>query len=460
MSRRFLAALLLGSALALPALAADGPSVLLISVDGLRPDLVLDGSAHGTDLASIRANFVAQGAYAPEGMVSVTPSLTYPNHQAMITGTFPATNGTVGNAVFDPTGVHDGAWAWWASAAVPTLWQVAHAGGYLSVNVGFPTSGGVPMDINIPDFWRDGTPLDDQILNMVSTPPGIVRSMLAATGITGYPGDAYDIASDRKRLAGMLWVLENEVAPKHEPFFMTGYFGLYDHDAHDHGPFSPEALGSAKEIDAMVGEVVTAARKAAGGDLVVVLASDHGFMSIDKQVRPNVALREAGLIALDANGKISSWKAYFQRAGGMGQVRLAAPSDTETRRAVEAVLAKLAADPESGVEEVLDRKGIAALHTFPDADYLLVMKAGVEPRDDVDGPYVAPKLGQAATHGFRSDLPEMKASLFMSGPGVPTGPVLDGAAMVDVAPTLATLMGLSLPTAEGVNLLTAPASGG
>lgn len=437
-----------------PAAAQSGqPSVLMISVDGLRPDLVLDGAGEGAGLPNLRGLFAEGGAFAAGGMTSVTPSLTYPNHQALVTGTNPATNGVAGNAVWDPEGVHDGAWNWWAGDAVPTLWEVAGAAGYTVASVGFPTSGGVGMDINIPDFWRDGTVLDDEILNMVSNPPGIVRRMLEETGISGYPGDAFDLEADRKRHRGMLWALENVVAPEGRPFLFTGYYSSYDDAAHENGVMSPEALKTAAAIDAMIGELVAAAREIAGEALVPVVVSDHGFLDIGRQVRPNVRLREAGLIETDAEGAVTGWRAFFQRAGGMGQIRLADPGNAEARETLEAVLSEMAEDPESGVARVLRGEDIAALKSFPDADYVLVMADGVEPRDEVMGEYEAPEPSQAATHGFVSDLPAMKASLFMAGPGLPQGALPDNARTIDVAPTLAALMGLELPDAEGRSLL-------
>jgi predicted AlkP superfamily pyrophosphatase or phosphodiesterase len=426
----------------------------MISVDGLRPDLVLNGQEHGIDLANIRGLFVGPGAYAPRGMTSVTPSLTYPNHQALITGTFPATNGTATNRVFDPTGVHQGAWVWWVSKAVPTLWTLAAANGYFSVNVSYPTSGGAFMHVNIPDFWRDGTSLDDEIINMVSTPPGLVREMLGATGVTAYPGDAFDLASDRKRHQAALWVLENKVAPRVEerPFFMTAYYASYDNDAHEHGTFSKEALKNAMAIDKMVGELVTKATTVARGNLVVVLVSDHGFMDIRRQVRPNTRLREAGLIKSDEGGNVTAWKAWFQRAGGMGQVRLFDPKDSGVRAKVENVLTQLKNDPNSGVSAVWTRAQTAKLRAFPEADYVLVMQPGVEPRDDHLGSYEAPSLSQKAAHGFLSDMPDMKASFFIAGPGVRSGPLHNDVRVVDVAPTLAALMRFKMPNAEGKNI--------
>jgi hypothetical protein len=53
----------------------------------------------------------------------------------------------------------------------------------------------------------------------------------------------------------------------------------------------------------------------------------------------------------------------------------------------------------------------------------------------------------------------MDASFFIAGPGIPAGRDLGRVDMRDVAPTLAGLLGLSLPNAEGRDRLGAASQG-
>ena len=62
-------------------------------------------------------------------------------------------------------------------------------------------------------------------------------------------------------------------------------------------------------------------------------------------------------------------------------------------------------------------------------------------------------LKPSGTHGHLPDLPELRASFFLIGPGVPAGRSLGIIDMRDVAPTLARRLGLTLPTADGKTLL-------
>jgi hypothetical protein len=50
----------------------------------------------------------------------------------------------------------------------------------------------------------------------------------------------------------------------------------------------------------------------------------------------------------------------------------------------------------------------------------------------------------------------MRSSFFIAGPGVPAGKSLGEVDMRDIAPTLAAILGVRMPRAEGRNLLAMP----
>ena len=61
--------------------------------------------------------------------------------------------------------------------------------------------------------------------------------------------------------------------------------------------------------------------------------------------------------------------------------------------------------------------------------------------------------GRGGEHGHLPDLPDLHASLFLVGSGIPAGRDLGVVDMRDVAPTLARWLGVSLPAADGKALL-------
>lgn len=53
------------------------------------------------------------------------------------------------------------------------------------------------------------------------------------------------------------------------------------------------------------------------------------------------------------------------------------------------------------------------------------------------------------THGALNDLPELRSAFLVVGPGVPTGKKFELIDMRNIAPTLAGLVGLKMPSADG-----------
>lgn len=429
------------------------PSVLLVSVDALKPEFVFEQERLGVNLPNITRYFVENGLTAPTGMKSVFPTFTYPCHQSMITGVNPATHKTYNNGIFDPTGKHLGAWHWFANTEVKTLWEAAKENGYWSASVAFPTSVGAKGDFIAPEYWWDGSSLDSRFIDAVATPQGIILEMEKEIGQYAGGLDLTD-DGDAQRGKAALWILRNKIAPviSQKPFFMSAYFASFDESAHVNGVYSQEAARSLEKIDRMLGELIEEALKITDGHLIVCVVSDHGTLDNTHNISPNVLLRNAGLIQTDDQGKVTSWKAFSQRAGGTAEIRLADPADQETADALRTVMDQLLADPESGILEILTQEEAKARCGFPEAAYVLVSKKGYELRDDVIGEYCRTRLTQKAQHGYNENFPEMRASFMLTGEGIQKGHI-DGVRLIDVAPTLAGLMHFELPDAEGRDLL-------
>src|SRR5713226_10343079 len=63
------------------------PILVMISIDGLRPDYITAADAHGAKVPNLR-RFLKEGTYA-EGVVGVVPTVTYPSHTTLVTGVWP-----------------------------------------------------------------------------------------------------------------------------------------------------------------------------------------------------------------------------------------------------------------------------------------------------------------------------------------------------------------------------------
>lgn len=196
-----------------------------------------------------------------------------------------------------------------------------------------------------------------------------------------------------------------------------------------------------------MGTLRAAAQQAAPGRATVCVVSDHGFAKVQHDVNLYAAFHDAGLFTLDEAQKITAWKAMPWPAGGTAAIMLADPGDAAVRAATAALLAKLAADPANGIDRVLSGQEVAQRGGFPDAAFLVAFKIGYELGYAFGGELVSPPAN-GGMHGYLPDEPQMRASFFLAGPGVTAGTDLGEIDMRRIAPTLARILGVSLPRAE------------
>jgi predicted AlkP superfamily pyrophosphatase or phosphodiesterase len=420
--------------------AADAaPAVLLISVDGLKPEAITAADAHGLKVPNLRA-FMRDGMYA-NTVRGVLPTLTYPSHTTLMTGAAPARHGVYDNTTFDPLNRNDRGWYWYAEdIKVATLWDAAAAAHLTTANVYWPVTVGAPITYNLPQIWRTGTDDDLKLQRALST-PGLEQELSAVLG--RYPGGEEEtVAEDEVRTRFAVRLLET----KHPDFFAVYLSGL-DTEEHKSGPFSQESNAVLERLDALVGTLRDAAQRTAPGRATICVVSDHGFAAIQHDVNLYAAFLEAGLFSVDAGGKISGWKAMPWPAGGSAAIMLADPNDSAVRAQVKALLDKLAGDPGNGIERILDSAELARQGGFPGAAFLVALRVGYEISYGLSLPLIV-KPSNLGMHGFLPETPEMHSAFFMVGPRVAKGRSLGEIDMRQIAPTLAEVLGVRLPGAE------------
>jgi predicted AlkP superfamily pyrophosphatase or phosphodiesterase len=445
--RLWLCLSLLGLALSgWPVTAQDkaAPLLVMISVDGLRPDYVTAADAHGAKVPNLR-KFMKEGAYA-EGVTGVVPTVTYPSHTTLVTGVWPAKHGIWANTTFDPLQKNYQGWYWYTEdIRVPTLWDAAAKAGRTTASIQWPVTVGANINWNIPEFWRAGTPDDSKLLRAVST-KGLLEEGAAEIG--PFRG-GIDATPDADEVRGKYaeWILE-----KKHPGLLTLHLIALDHIEHETGPFSPESIEVLERLDGVIGKVRETAERVAPGHTVVAVVSDHGFANYDQQLNPLVAFREANLFTVNEKGSIVDWKAMPWETGGSAAIVLKDPQDPTTLEQVRDLLKKLAANPANGIDHVLDAEELHKRGGYPNASFFVSLKPGWRTGASLTGPVVS-KIKPGGTHGQLPDVPELRAAFFLVGPRVPAGKDLGIIDMRDIAPTLTKETGLSLPTADGKSLL-------
>jgi predicted AlkP superfamily pyrophosphatase or phosphodiesterase len=431
-----LTALLLAAA---PA-AAGAESVLMISIDGLRPGDVLEAEKRGLKVPNLR-RFVTDGAFA-RGVTGVLPTVTYPSHTTLLTGVGPAKHGILNNTTFDALQANYDGWYWYASdIRVPTLWDAAAKAGLSTGNVHWPVSVGADIRWNLPQIWRSGQADDAKLVSALAS-SGLVATLERSLGEPYAAGIDESITGDEKRGRFAVRLIRDM-----KPDFATVYLTALDHEQHAEGPDTPQARAVLERIDAIVGTLV-AAQRAAHPDGAVAVVSDHGFEPITTETNFYRAFIEAGLMTLEG-GKIRDWEATPWTSGGSTAIVLRRPEDAALVARVRGVLEKLKADPATRIARIVGREEIDALRANPDASFYVDMLPGAATGGfaSAGGPLVAPTRYKG-THGYFPGSEHIRSAFFLMGKGIAPGKDLGVIDMRAIAPTVASVLGVSLPTAD------------
>jgi predicted AlkP superfamily pyrophosphatase or phosphodiesterase len=418
--------------------------VVMISIDGMRPDYVTKAAEHGLKLPNLQ-RFLSEGAYA-EGVVGVVPTLTYPSHTTLVTGVTPAVHGIYSNTTFDPLFKNQVGWFWYADMEhAETLWSAAHKRGIVTANLNWPvTVDAAGIDYNMPEYWRASTPDDQLLLRALARPLGLQQTLEAANG-PYVDGNNTTLEGDAIRTKYAIAMLLG-----YRPGFFTLHLSSLDETEHETAPFSEPSNRNIEAIDAMIGQLQDAALSV-NPNTVIVIVSDHGFVRTDHRVNLYGPLLRAGLITVGGPGPLGTpqftdWKATLWPAGGVAAVMLRDPEDKVSLGAVMKVLGDLAADPANGIARIVPAEELHAMGGFPEAQALVVLKDDYQLGYTFSGPIVtdAPSTGM---HGYLPTNPEMRSSLFVMGRGIAKGKDLGVIDMRQIAPTVGAMLGVSLPAA-------------
>ena len=426
-----------------PAAASAIERVVVVTIDGLMPAAYLQPDEHGLRVPTLRG-FVAEGAYS-EGTRSVFPSATYPAHSSIATGTMPRRHGIFMNRAYDPWNRSFDAWNWYAEdLRAKPLWQAVSERGLSTALVNWPVSVGARVDFLVPEYWRAKQPDDLKLTRALSTPGllAAVQAEVADFWTLFTPPEIRDRAGTDVAV---------HVLTRHAPTLLMLHIFEVDGAQHKHGIWSEQARAAIENADAQLARVIEATERAGTKETTAfVVASDHGFRSVERQVHPNFLLREAGLVQLDDKARVSAWDAYALSNGGAAYVYVREPADEALRERARALFVARAGIAGSGIARVLEPAEVAALGGDPSAVFALEAEAGAY----FGSGYTEYEsvASNRATHGWDPAQPEMLAALLMRGPGI-APQVLRDSRLIDIAPTIADWLGVALPEAEGRALI-------
>ena len=219
--------------------------------------------------------------------------------------------------------------------------------------------------------------------------------------------------------------------------------GLSDTEA-KFGPDSREALAALETIDTRLGEIL--ARSSASASVLIV--TDGGREAVEREFRPNAVLAKKKYLVTNPDGRIGQWRAVCQAFGGSAGLRLADPKDEKLATELIKVFTEVSDKPPAPVWRIVDKQSAAKLGGDPAFAFFLeaaphyVMSE--RPTGDVES---ASKVRGSA--GYLPQRSLMRGVLIAKGLGIKAGSKLEYARLVDVAPTIARLLGLEMRVTKG-----------
>ena len=431
--------------------AAPSEHVILVSIDGWAHHYFDDPKCHMPAVKKLAADGVRA-----KRMECSFPTVTWTNHTTLVTGVQPGKHGVLANEYFDRAQlkkiplIPDPIFNKEEIVKTPTIYDVVKQAGMSTAAVIWPASRGAKtLDWTVPDVF------EQELFEKYGTP-----QLLEEARALGIPVEK-QMEWCKQGIAGkaqrdyMYSQLAQHIIRTKKPNFLAIHLVSLDSFEHATGRQSPEAYWAANDSDNRVADLVRATEEAGIRDKTTfVITTDHGFITFTKSINPNVLLRKDGLVKSALGKSLDKDSQVFAMAeGGACFVYVL---DTANRDSILAgITPKLGAM--EGVESVIERKDFAtklghltAEQDPREPDLCLSAKDGYTFTDSLDDTTeIIPSETPKGAHGYLQTHPDMYGCFVISGAGVKKGAVIDDIKNLDVSPTIARLLGVTMPGVDG-----------
>ena len=421
--------------LALGAAGHQDRMVIVISLDGF-PAYALDDPR--LPIPTLR-KLAREGAIA-SSMQPVNPTVTWPNHTAIVTGVDASQHGVLynGTLLFPEAGDPPKIEPWRDKDLMvhaPTIYDVAHDAGLTTAQVDW-----VAIYRAKSITWQ---------FPELPDPDGAIEHDLIAAG-TVTPEQLRTFEDSTQAWQDQVWTAAAiDILEKHKPNLLLFHLLTGDDTNHEYGPMSHASLTAMAFLDDRVKQIIDLLESTGlSRNATVFVVSDHGFRTFKYKIHPNVRLRESGLLSGEP-GHVKG-DAWVVPDGGVAMVYVTNP-DRRTElvpqlrhmfTGVEGI------DRVYGVDE-FSTLGLPTRSTSEQApDLVLVATPDYAFSGESEGSFIT-KGTEAGTHGYLNTDPKMQAIFIAWGAGIPKGIHLGSISNLDVAPTIAALLGLEMKQAKG-----------
>lgn len=398
---------------------------------------------------------IMDGASVIERVRTIYPSVTHPVHATLISGNTAGVTGAVNNSMFDYDNPEK-CTVWYNfmhQMKCETIFHAAKRAGFTTASSSWPmTSCGddvidylVPCALDV-DFEGFENPID--AYRNLGAKENVISIIEEAVQRFGWQNRHPEV----EEFQAFCCV---EIIKRFKPNLLLTHPSYVDNQRHAGGVFGDKVKHALRETDRWLGMMLDAIEEAGIADKTdFVFLSDHGQINITRTISPNVYLRDNGYITCDESGKISSWLAYSKSTGASALVYLKNPDDKELYSNVYKLLSDMANEGIYGFEKVYTEEETKEKYgLFGDFSFVLETDGYTSfgewcERPSVRGFDLSDYRFGHGTHGqepHKGPQPPFVAK----GPSFKSGVVIKEGNILNHAPTLAAVLGLSLPEAEG-----------
>ncbi len=426
--------------------------VVLVSVAGLRPVHYGAGTEKGLQTRGVLMPNLAQlarnGAYA-DAMIPVLPSAPYPVHATLVTGLRPKRHGVLGDELLGPRGLYVRGIARESRIRGIPLWRAARAAGHSTVSLNWPSTRGADVALLLPDMGVPERAADQTWLALLAeeASPWVVDRLRQLDETL--PATAWPTTERRDELVEQL-ACEIVVQPVTPALWLLAFERSGTALARN-GPGSDGARMGFERVDAALGRLLECFDAAGLADTTAfVVVGDRSLFPLHTVVYPNTVLQQVGLITpapRHLGSGVASWDAFVRSYGGAAVVYAKGEDDALlARRALEEQATRTRAF------RIVSAGELETLHSDPEAWFGLQAEAGYGVGQSARGPL----LQATDRRGLGGSLPTQTDSAvgFVAwGAGLRPGVRVPEMWQIDVAPTVASLLGFRLPGADGSPLV-------
>lgn len=416
--------------------AAENPAVLVIILDGLRPDYV-------TPQIMPNLHALAQQGIFAENHHAAIPTVTRVNAPTLSTGTHPATHGLMGNSVYFPKIEPDKALGTSSSGSLMNIEKQTNG------NLLTTTTLGEHLETHGKEIFvvSSGSAGSAYLLNHKGKGRGTVhyglilpesrRDQVMKT-LGPVPQDASPNEGRNARAVDAFFM---EIDQNGLPDLTFMWLSDPDHTAHEKGIGAPETLRSLKLVDNQIARILKKSQDAKLTDrLNIIVTADHGFSTHSTSTSLSRILKRNNL----QKDTVIVGGAIYVNTHDKNQIK-AIVAQLQKDPAIGAIFtpAKSPGSPHGWVQGTLSHHLIHWNH--PRAADILLSANWSHDKNQYGYPGTT-RLSGVAGHGTLSPY-DIHATLIAQGPAFKTATRTTApTANVDIAPTLCHI--LQIPTGK------------